>query len=1699
MEPGTVLRCLLLLLTTAALKCFNIDTKRKWIHALPSSKDSLFGQKVLQHTDGISSWMLVTAPADNIWSRRFGGLHQCEIHPNVSVISCTEIDLTRGRPQKVKGTQPIASLARDASRVLACVQQRKHQFRSITEELNGMCTLFSAELSTGTLLNLTTIVEDLLVNENHRIRRELPRKRAEEFPGDKWVPQSSNDVNKDHRSNKRRRDTEGEQGRRGEDEKEDSGTEIAIVLDGSGSIEHEDFQRAKDFISNMMKTFWEKCVECEFAVVQYGGEIQTEFNLEESRNSQLALQKVQGIKQLGGVTKTASAIHHVLTEIFNEKHGHKEGAMKIIVVLTDGEIFRDAMSLPDVINSPAMEDVERYVIGVSDTFNKAKAKQELELIASDPDDKHLFRMTNYSALDGLLSMLQQKIIQVEAEEFPGDKWVPQSSNDVNKDHRSNKRRKDTEGEQGRRGEDEKDSGTEIAIVLDGSGSIEHEDFQRAKDFISNMMKTFWEKCVECEFAVVQYGGEIQTEFNLEESRNSQLALQKVQGIKQLGGVTKTASAIHHVLTEIFNEKHGHKEGAMKIIVVLTDGEIFRDPMSLPDVINSPAMEDVERYVIGVSDTFNKTKAKQELELIASDPDDKHLFRMTNYSALDGLLSMLQQKIIRVEVEDLLVNENHRIRRELPRKRAEEFPGDKWVPQSSNDVNKDHRSNKRRRDTEGEQGRRGEDEKEDSGTEIVIVLDGSGSIEHEDFQRAKDFISNMMKTFWEKCVECEFAVVQYGGKIQTEFNLEESRNSQLALQKVQGIKQLGEVTKTASAIHHVLTEIFNEKHGHKEGAMKIIVVLTDGEIFRDPMSLPDVINSPAMEDVERYVIGVSDTFNKTKAKQELELIASDPDDKHLFRVTNYSALDGLLSMLQQKIIRVEGTKGEALQFELAQTGFSAQMLEKQALLVGAVGAFDWSGGLVLYDTEDTKVAFLNESHENTKTAKYGYLGYSVAVVQGKQGPLYVSGAPRHSNKGKVLVFEKDTTTYHLLPYLEGEQVGSYFGSELCPLDVDNDGMTDYLLVAAPFYHIRGEEGRVYVYRFDKQDTFTFVKNLGGLQQYSFARFGFALASIGDINRDGYSDVAVGAPLEGHLLDPDSFGSIYIYNTDTRGIMDSFSQRIKAADIDSKLRYFGQSIDGGLDLTRDGLIDITVGSFGKICVLRSRPVIKLKAELIFSPDKVLIWPVDNTIQAQLCFKILSPFSDKERDIQKSYITYRLELDVTMEQKRITFESREHSKEEKLRITESYCAVHSLTVLPCDQDCFTNITITVSYSLENTDEMRDLPAPFLDKSEPTQASFQLPYKRNCNKTICVADLKLTTHLSEEELRVGLTKDLTMDLSLANTGDDSYLTTLLMMYPKNLQFRKILESPSPITVCAKPVSVTSSLSSMTCKIGHPVFKKSVANFSVIWQLDEAKFTDPDSTATISINVTSTNEGAETISEQRNLPVKHCFSAVLTKLTPDIYVNISQGSTKTKGIEFKFNINGENPYEVPVLLKILIPVEIKDRKVMSLKEVRKSQNSTQCEILSQTLSPLNQTEDSETMWSCEVAECQCIQCIIRTDTEDITVWAELALDSLQEIVEEKAELLISGEIHFNKKLYWHPKAPRFMDEITLVLLKDKVSKHLLLSICSTIGGFLLLALIIVVMYKCGFFKRTYKDLRAEQADEPKEEQKENGQEINSY
>uniref|UniRef100_A0A8C6EXB6 Integrin subunit alpha E n=1 Tax=Marmota marmota marmota TaxID=9994 RepID=A0A8C6EXB6_MARMA len=941
------------------------------------------------------------------------------------------------------------------------------------------------------------------------------------------------------------------------------------------------------------------------------------------------------------------------------------------------------------------------------------------------------------------------------------------------------------------------------------------------------------------------------------------------------------------------------------------------------------------------------------------------------------------------------------------------------------------------------------EEEEEEEEIAIILDGSGSIDPPDFQRAKDFISNMMRNFYEKCFECSFALVQYGAVIQTEFDLRDSQDVMASLARVQKVTQVGNVTKTASAMQHVLDNIFVPKNGSRKKASKVMVVLTDGDIFDDPLNLTTVINSPKMKGVERFAIGVGNAFKNDRTDKELKLIASDPKETHAFKVTNYTALNGLLRKLQQNIIHMEGEDPRDPQ-PMAASLIPSLFLQGQVLL-GAVGAFNWSGGALLYHTQSRRGRFLNQTAANSNVAQYGYLGYSVAVLHKTCGVFYVAGAPRYKQRGAVFELQKENREATFVPVLEGEQMGSYFGSELCPVDVNMDGTTDFLLVAAPFYHIHKEEGRVYMYRLHEQDgSFSLVCTLSGLVGFTHARFGFAMATVGDINQDTFTDVAIGAPLEGFEADDGaSFGSVYIYNGHWNGLSDKKPQRISASAMAPGLRYFGTSVAGGLDFSGDGLADITVGTLGRAVVLRSLPVVRLKVSMNFTPSALPIG-FNGSVNVHLCFEISSLTSAAETGNRGTSLKFTLDVDMEKPRKRLQCSNSRDCLSHLREWSNQSHLCESLQLNPveeelCEEDCFSNISVKINYQLQIPEGWKGHSRPILESPPEPSTIFQLPYEKNCkNKLFCIVELQLVTSISQQELVVGLTKELAMNISLTNSGEDSYMTRMVLNYPRNLQFKRIQKPSSPNIQCDDPKPSAFALV-MSCKIGHPIFKRSSANISVVWQLEENAF--PNETADITV----------TISNPLN-----CRPSVM-------YMNTSQGLSDHK--EFLFSIHGENLFGAKFLLQICIPIKLQGLQIVRVKNVTKTQAYTGC------------TENQPACVSDpfqRVDEWYSVSCNITSDKENVTVAAEISLSHAEQLLRDVTELQIFGEISFNKSLYEELNAENHRTKITVIFLTNEEYHSLPLIIGSSVAGLLVLVVIIVILFKCGFFKRKYQQLNLE-------------------
>ena len=89
----------------------------------------------------------------------------------------------------------------------------------------------------------------------------------------------------------------------------------------------------------------------------------------------------------------------------------------------------------------------------------------------------------------------------------------------------------------------------------------------------------------------------------------------------------------------------------------------------------------------------------------------------------------------------------------------------------------------------------------------------------------------------------------------------------------------------------------------------------------------------------------------------------------------------------------------------------------------------------------------------------------------------------------------------------------------------------------------------------------------------ADFGRAVTQVGDIDGDGYHDIAVGAP--GADAGGTNRGEVYIYMGDPDGI-EATPALVLSGTINEEA--FGQSVAGGWDVNGDGYGDLIVGAPG-----------------------------------------------------------------------------------------------------------------------------------------------------------------------------------------------------------------------------------------------------------------------------------------------------------------------------------------------------------------------------------------------------------------------------------------------------------------------------------------------------------------------------------------
>ncbi|XP_054898471.1 collagen alpha-1(XIV) chain-like [Poeciliopsis prolifica] len=171
--------------------------------------------------------------------------------------------------------------------------------------------------------------------------------------------------------------------------------DIAMLVDGSGSISRDDFGRMKSFISEMVQNFPVGPNKVQIGLTQYSRDQKAEWHLNSHNKKQSLLQAINQIKQIHGSTMTGKALQYIDNHSFTPEVGTRPDSKKIVVLITDGE------SVDDVeIPATNLKDsgIEVFVIGVGRAFHAQRAVHELRTIASADVNSHLYLIWDFQSL-----------------------------------------------------------------------------------------------------------------------------------------------------------------------------------------------------------------------------------------------------------------------------------------------------------------------------------------------------------------------------------------------------------------------------------------------------------------------------------------------------------------------------------------------------------------------------------------------------------------------------------------------------------------------------------------------------------------------------------------------------------------------------------------------------------------------------------------------------------------------------------------------------------------------------------------------------------------------------------------------------------------------------------------------------------------------------------------------------------------------------------------------------------------------------------------------------------------------------------------------------------------------------------------------------------------------------------------------------
>uniref|UniRef100_A0A8C4PV20 Integrin subunit alpha V n=1 Tax=Equus asinus asinus TaxID=83772 RepID=A0A8C4PV20_EQUAS len=493
----------------------------------------------------------------------------------------------------------------------------------------------------------------------------------------------------------------------------------------------------------------------------------------------------------------------------------------------------------------------------------------------------------------------------------------------------------------------------------------------------------------------------------------------------------------------------------------------------------------------------------------------------------------------------------------------------------------------------------------------------------------------------------------------------------------------------------------------------------------------------------------------------------------------------------------------------------------------------------YDPKVYSIKYNNQLATRTAQAIFddSYLGYSVAVgdFNGDGIDDFVSGVPRAARTlGMVYIYDgKNMSSLH---NFTGEQMAAYFGFSVAATDINGDDYAD-VFIGAPLFMDRGSDGKLQEVG---QVSVSLQRASGDFQTTKlngfevFARFGSAIAPLGDLDQDGFNDIAIAAPYGGE----DKKGIVYIFNGRSTGLNSVPSQILEGKwAARSMPPSFGYSMKGATDIDKNGYPDLLVGAFGvdRAVLYRARPVITVNAGLEVYPSILnqdnKTCPLPGTDLKVSCFNVRFCLKADGKGAVPTKLNFQVELLLDkLKQKgairRALFlhnRSPGHSKNMTISRGGQMQCEELIAYLRDEsefRDKLTPITIFMEYRLDyRTAADATGLQPILNQFTPANISRQAHILLDCGEdNVCKPKLEVSVDSDQKKIYIGDDNPLTLIVKAQNQGEGAYEAELIISIPPQADFIGVVRNSEALARLSCAFKTENQTRQVVCDLGNPM-----------------------------------------------------------------------------------------------------------------------------------------------------------------------------------------------------------------------------------------------------------------------------------------